>query len=92
MSDIPPELQPDSPEDYERHCQLEPTSLADEMFRSDERWLGRNILSQWSIHVAAVVVAPVISFQGVVEAAMRSRRAFRSFLANFHSNGVAICS
>ena len=25
-------------------------------------------------------------------AAMRSSRAFRSFLVNFHSNGVAICS
>jgi hypothetical protein len=31
------------------------------MFRSDEPWRGRNVLSQSPIQAAAVVVAPVIS-------------------------------
>jgi hypothetical protein len=37
--------------------------LADVMIWGDEPWLGRNILSQWLIQAAAVVVAPVISLR-----------------------------
>ena len=56
-----------------RHCQLEPAELADVMIRGDEPWLGRNVLSQSPIQAAAVVVAPVISFQTAKRSAITCR-------------------
>ena len=39
----------------------------------DEPWLGRNVLSQSPIQAAAVVVAPVISFQTAKRSAITCR-------------------
>ena len=47
--------------------------LADVMIRGDEPWLGRNVLSQSPIQAAAVVVAPVISFQTAKRSAITCR-------------------
>jgi hypothetical protein len=43
------------------------------MIRGDEPWLGRNVLSQSLIQAAAVVVAPVISFQTAKRSAITCR-------------------